>query len=66
MTGSIDDDGALLVTGSYAGEWGWRIALATDGESLTLRMDNVVPASASTDDFDGGPYHVMVAELARP
>ena len=28
MTGSIDDDGALLVTGSYAGEWGWRIALS--------------------------------------
>ena len=62
MTGSIDD-GALLVTGSYAGEWGWRIALAADGESLTLRMENVVPASAATDDFAGGPYHVMVAEL---
>ena len=66
MTGSIDDDGALLVTGSYAGEWGWRIALAADGESLTMRMDNVVPASAATDDFAGGPYHVMVAELRRP
>lgn len=66
MTGSIDDDGALLVTGSYAGEWGWRIALATDGESLTMRMDNVVPASAATDDFAGGPYRVMVAELTRP
>ena len=65
MTGSIDDDGALLVTGSYAGDWGWRIALASDGESLTMRMDNVVPASAATEDFAGGPYHVMVAELRR-
>ena len=54
------------VTGSYAGEWGWRIALAADGESLTLRMENVVPASAATEDFAGGPYDVMVTELRRP
>ncbi len=65
MAGSIDDDGALLVSGSYAGDWGWRIALAA-GDSLTMRMENVVPVSAATEDFAGGPYDAMVTELRRP
>ena len=65
MTGAIDDAGELLVAGSYAGEWGWRIALALDGEGLTLRMDNVVPASIAAAG-DAGPYPVMICELRRP
>jgi len=63
MTGSIDDDGALLVSGSYAGEWGWRIALSA-GDLLTMRMENVVPASVAGE-ADAGPYTVMLAELGR-
>ena len=31
-----------------------------------MRMENVVPASAATEDFAGGPYDVMVTELRRP
>jgi hypothetical protein len=66
MMGTIDGDGALLVTGSYAGEWGWRIALAArGGDGLALRMDNVVPASVAGE-AEAGPYPVMLAELGRP
>lgn len=63
MTGSIDDRGELLVSGSYAGDWGWRIALAA-ADGLTLRMENVVPESVAGE-ADAGPYTVMLAELGR-
>ena len=66
MTGSLDEDGGLLVAGSYAGEWGWRIALAArGGDGLAMRMDNVVPASVAGE-ADAGPYPVMLTELSRP
>jgi hypothetical protein len=66
MTGAVDETGELLVTGSYAGAWGWRIALSADGGGdLTMRMDNVVPASAAPSEEDAGPYEVMTAALRR-
>jgi hypothetical protein len=65
MTGSLEADGRLAVAGTYAGEWEWRISIAAADGQLRMTMENVVPASAATDDFAGGPYPVMVAELRR-
>jgi len=48
---------------AFAGDWGWRIALAA-GDGLTMRMENVVPASVAGE-ADTGPYTVMLAELGR-
>lgn len=65
MSGSRGPGGTLAVAGTSAGEWGWRISLAGAPASLGLTMENVVPASAATDEFAGGPYPVMSAELRR-
>lgn len=67
MTGAIEAPGRLRVSGCYAGDWGWGIAFAAaGGESLTVTMENVVPASAATAEVTAGAYTVMLAELRRP
>ena len=65
MTGAIEPDGSLLVAATYSGDWGWRIAVAFQDDLLTMRMDNVVPASEATSEIAAGPYPVMQAELRR-
>jgi len=67
MTGAVEAPGRLRVSGHYAGDWGWVIALTAEGgESLTMTMENVVPATAATAEVTAGPYTVMLAELRRP
>jgi hypothetical protein len=65
LHGTREPDGALTLTGTYAEEWGWRILVRADGDSLELRMDNVVPASYATDTAPAGPYPVMRMLLQR-
>jgi hypothetical protein len=60
------DGGAVIVGYAYSGEWRWEIALGTPlPDRLTLRMSNVVPASAATDEIAAGAYAAMSAELRR-
>jgi hypothetical protein len=60
-------DGATATVGyTYGGDWRWNIVVdASDADRLTLRMDNVIPASAANADLAAGPYPAMLAELTR-
>lgn len=60
-------DGARVVVGyEYGGGWAWQITVdATDAESLTIQMDNVIPLKEATSQIAAGPYVVMLARLAR-
>ena len=65
LSGTVDD-GTVTVGYTYGGDWEWRIVLdATDPESLGLRMDNVVPASAAAGVHAAGAYWAMDARLRR-
>lgn len=60
------DAGLMTVSCEYAGEWRWQITVdSTNADSLKLRMDNVVPASAATQAFGPGPYPAMITDLRR-
>ncbi|MFE0590862.1 hypothetical protein [Micromonospora echinospora] len=53
--------------GDCGGGWRWRIVVdATDGETLRIRMDNVIPAEHAPAEKPAGPYPVMVMEARRP
>lgn len=45
--GSLDEDGTITLLGSYSAsggpDWGWRIVLWLEGDSLQLRMLNIHP-----------------------
>ncbi len=57
MTGRLERAVVTFVY-EYAEGWVWQTVLdATDPDTLTLRMDNVVP--------DGDPYPAMLATLRR-
>jgi hypothetical protein len=60
-------DGARVVVGyEYGGGWEWRITVdATDPESLTIQMDNVIPPSEATPQIAAGPYAAMLVRLSR-
>ena len=65
LLGAIKD--GLIVAGcDYGGDWRWTITVDTtvDG-SLRIRMDNVIPESAATEEIGPGAYAAMVAELRR-
>jgi hypothetical protein len=56
-------DGVIAVSCTYAGDWGWQIAVdAREPGRLLLQMHNVIPESAGKT---AGAYPVMVMEL-RP
>ena len=51
---------------SYAEGWAWWITLSFEGpEALTLRMDNVVPATAAAGGGEPSTYWAMAADLRR-
>lgn len=61
-------DSSVTVGYSYAEGWEWRITISVeDPDVLRLRMDNVVPASASAASgaAEGVTYWAMDAELRR-
>lgn len=61
------ESGVLIVSYAYGGDWRWQITVdATDPEVLTMRMDNIVPQSAATEEVAAGAYAAMVTELRRP
>lgn len=65
LTGSFDGPVATL-SYVYAGDWGWVIVVdAGAPDVLTLRMDNVVPASAVPDEALAGPFTAMSVQLRR-
>ena len=56
----------VVVSYDYGGDWAWRIIVdATNPDSLTLRMENVVPEAAATDTVAAGAYVAMQADLRR-
>ena len=58
--------GTIAVSYDYGSEWRWQITLDTSvPHVLKLLMENVVPASAGTDDLTQGPYTAMLAELRK-
>jgi len=59
-------DPAVALEAAYGGDWRWRISLDIPGaDELTLRMDNVIPASQATDEVAAGPYPAMLMTLRR-
>ena len=63
FSGSVED-GVVSTELTYGGDWRWIIVVdASDPEMLRLRMDNVVPASASPD--RAGAYWAMQLDLRR-
>lgn len=58
LTGAFSD-GLLVLSMSYAGDWGWQIVVGPDGDALGMTMSNVVPAGV--EGAEPGPYDVMVA-----
>lgn len=66
LRGTSEPDGALVLSGTYAEEWGWVILVQGVEDGLEVRMDNVVPASYASDKGAAGPYPVMRMMLQRP
>lgn len=65
LSGSIGH-GRITVSYDYGNEWRWQITLDTsEPHELKLLMENVVPASAGTEDLAQGPYTAMLAELRK-
>lgn len=61
LTGSIAGDGVELAM-TYAGDWGWQIAVQTAEDALTMTMHNVLPESMGDA---AGAYLVMDARWTR-
>src|SRR5690554_1268207 len=60
------DGGVIDVGYEYEAGWRWRIIVdLSDETALLLRMDNVIPESAGTNEFSGGAYPAMLATFAR-
>jgi hypothetical protein len=65
LTGRVDQ-GVVEVSCTYAGDWEWVIVVdATDADTLSVRMDNVVPESAAAQGYPPGAYWAMRTELVR-
>lgn len=65
LTGPVDGT-VVTVACTYGGDWEWVIAVdATDADTLTVRMDNVVPASMAGEGRATGAYWAMDSELHR-
>ncbi len=63
LNGRSADDGSIGLDAEYAEGWGWHIALASTGQALRLRMDNVPPPEYAT--AEAPSYPAMVMELGR-
>ena len=62
----VIDGGEARLTYVYADDWHWQITVdATEPDALRLRMSNVVPESAATDDMAAGSYLAMDTDLRR-
>jgi hypothetical protein len=48
--GSVNEHGVIHLLGSYAAppgpDWGWRIEIRSEGDTLTLKMFNISPEGA--------------------
>ncbi len=65
LTGEVSD-GRLRLAMSYAGDWGWVIALEPGGhDELALQMHNVIPQGQARPGVEHGPYVVMDARWTR-
>ena len=65
LAGAIAD-GVGTVGASYGGDWQWTITVdPSDPALLRVRMDNVVPQSAATEEHSAGAYWAMATELRR-
>jgi hypothetical protein len=62
--GGVDEHGVISVGLEYGGGWRWQIILDTSKtDVLVLRMDNVIPPDAATEEISAGPYVAMSMEL---
>jgi len=65
LSGSADG-GRVVLGYEYGGGWEWRITVdATDLQSLTIQMDNVIPPNESTAQIAAGAYVAMLVRLSR-
>jgi hypothetical protein len=64
--GAVDERGVISVGLEYGGGWRWQIIIDTSKtDILVLRMDNVIPPDAATEEISAGPYVAMSMELHR-
>jgi hypothetical protein len=64
--GAVDERGVISVNSEYGDGWRWQIILdASKTDVLMLRMDNVIPPDAATEEISAGPYVAMSMELHR-
>jgi hypothetical protein len=64
--GAVGESGVISVGCDYGGGWRWEIILdATEADVLSVRMDNVIPPDAATEEIAAGPYAAMLMRLRR-
>lgn len=62
----VVEEGRAVVGYEYGGGWEWQIIIdASASEWLGIRMENVVPESAATNDVPAGGYLAMLATFQR-